>query len=159
MSQGNSKVTSIESLERFHKAMIHFSEEGLSSLEKIRCEALRRIQYIETQLPAKWNAEHSKWKQKMKDAFRELNSSKTSAGRLAAEQLYRQAQSHIKKSEEKIELLKKWQKRLPMELPEYQSRLMKLKTFLVNDFEKKTNLIKKHANTLHEYSQIDKGTK
>jgi hypothetical protein len=94
----------------------------------------------------------------MKDAFRELNSSRTSAGRLAAEQMYRQAKNHVKKSEEKIELLKKWQKRLPMELPEYQSRLLKLKTYLVNDFEKKTSLIKQHASTLHDYSQMDKGT-
>ena len=154
MSDQKAKVTSVEALEKFHKCMLTYSEESLSTLEKVRCEILRRMQQMESQLPAHWQREHDTWKVKMKDAQRERTSARTSSGRLAAEQAYRQAKSKVKNAEEKMAAVKKWNMRLNNEIPEYQTRLLKLKTFLINDFEKGTGLLKEHAATLHEYTKV-----
>lgn len=139
--------------------MLTFSEESLNSLEKVRCEILKRRQRMETQLPAQWKREYDSWKLKMKESQAQRTSSRTSSGRLAAEQMYRQAKSKVRQAEEKIGLIKKWNMRLANELPEYQTRLLKLKTFLVNDFEKASHLIKEHAETLHEYTKINRSKK
>ena len=156
---GQAKITSVESLERFYRTMLQFSEESLACLEKIRCEVIRRQQILDEKLPAKWNSELAKWKSKMKDARRDLNSSRTTTGRLEAEQLYRKAKGKVREAEEKLEKIKKWQTRLPNQLPESQARLLKLKTFLINDFEKGTHLIKSHAATLHDYTEIKESKK
>ena len=157
MSGKQAKVTSVEAMEKFHSAMLEFSQEALTCLDKVRCEVVRRQQMVEHQLPARWNAELSKWRQKLKDAQKEIRYSSTSVGRLEAEQTARISKQKIRCAEEKLEALKKWNMRLPLELPEAQSRLLKLKTFLVNDFDKATSLLNKHADKLRQYTEINKG--
>ena len=154
MSQKRAKISSIEILEKFHNQLFTLSEDTLTALDKVNTEVLKRLRYLEHDLAAKWRREHGKWKEKLRDANRELSSSRTTAGRIAAEQLKRKSKTKIRECEDKLQQISVWLKRAQNELPIPQSRLLKLKTFIVNDVDKSRNLLKEYFDKLREYTEI-----
>jgi len=154
MSQKRAKISSIETLQKFHLNLHSLSEDTLSVLDRVNNEVTKRLRYLEHDLAGKWRKEHFKWKQKLRDANREISSSRTSAGKIAAEQLKRQAKFKIRECEEKLQHISHWLKRAQNELPLPQSRLLKLKTFIVNDVDKARILLKEYFEKLREYTEI-----
>ncbi len=154
MSQKRAKISSIEILEKFHQQLFNLSEDSLTVLDRVNTEVLKRLRYLEHELAGKWRRDHTKWKEKLRDANRELSSSRTSAGRIAAEQLRRQSKMKIRECEEKLQQISTWLKRAQNELPIPQSRLLKLKTFIVNDVDKGRNRLKEYFDKLREYTEI-----
>ena len=158
MSQKKAKVSSIEVIESFHHFLSTFSEDTLSVLDSINMEVQRRLNYLENELAGKWRQEHLKWKEKYREAMKDLSVSRTSMGKISAEQQLRLAKTKIKECEDKLTKISAWVKRIPSELPLPQSRLLKLKTYIVNDVEKGRILLKEYYDTLREYTEI-KGNK
>jgi len=158
MSQKKAKVSSIEVIESFHNYLSTFSEDTLSIIDSIGTEVQRRVNYLENEVAGKLRQELLRWKEKHHDAMKELCVSRTSTGRITAEQQVRQAKAKIRECEEKMVKISEWLKRLPSELPQPKSRLLKLKTYIVNDVEKGRILLKEYFNTLKEYTEI-KGNK
>ena len=158
MSQKKAKIASIEIIESFHNHLSTFSEDTLTVLDSVNTEVQKRISYLENEVAGKWRREHSKWKEKQREAMKQLTASNTSVGRITAQQALRQAKAKVRESEEKLLTISNWLKRIPSELPLPQSRLLKLKTYIVNDVEKGRVLLKEHFNTLREYTEI-KGNK
>lgn len=154
MSQKRAKISSIEILDKFHQQLFTLSEDTLAVLDQVNTEVLKRLRYLEHELAGKWRRDHAKWKEKLRDANRELSSSRTAAGRIAAEQLRRQSKMKIRECEEKLLQISTWLKRVQNELPIPQSRLLKLKTFIVNDVDKGRVLLKEYFEKLREYTEI-----
>ena len=158
MASKNAKISSIEVLESFHLQLSVFSEETLSILDSINTEVKKRLHYLEFTVAAKWRRDHAKWKEKLREANKELSISKTPSSRIVAEQQKRQSKVKIRECEEKIQQISTWIQRLQLELPLPQSRLLKLKTFIANDIDKSRVLLKEYYSTLREYTEI-KGKK
>lgn len=154
MSQKKAKISSIEVIESFHNYLSVFSEDTLSVLDSVSTEVHKRLSYLENEVAGKWRREHSKWKEKQKEAMKQLSVSNTSAGKISAQQQLRQAKAKVRECEEKLLAINNWLKRIPSELPLPQSRLLKLKTYIVNDVEKGRNLLKEHFSSLREYTEI-----
>ncbi|MCM8527826.1 MAG: hypothetical protein NE327_14995 [Lentisphaeraceae bacterium] len=154
MADNKAKVSSIEVIESMHQFLSTFSEETLSVLDSINTEVQRRLSYLENEVAGKWRQEYEKWKEKQREAMKELSVSRTSTGKISAEQQLRQAKIKIRECEEKLAKISEWMRRIPTELPLPQSRLLKLKTYIVNDVEKGRILLKEYFNTLREYTEI-----
>lgn len=154
MADNKAKVSSIEVIESMHQFLAAFSEETLSVLDSINTEVQRRLSYLENEVAGKWRQEYEKWKEKQREAMKELSVSRTSTGKITAEQQLRQAKIKIRECEEKLAKISEWMRRIPTELPLPQSRLLKLKTYIVNDVEKGRILLKEYFNTLREYTEI-----
>lgn len=154
MSGPNAKITSIETLESFHQMLGTFSEDALAVLDSVNTEVQKRLRYLEFEVAGHWRREHQKWKDKYKEASKELSCARTPSGRLSAEQIRRTAKTKIRECETKLAAINEWLKRIPHELPLPQSRLLKLKTFIVNDVDKGRALLKEYCSTLREYTDI-----
>ena len=154
MSQKRAKISSIEVLEKFHNQLFSLSEDTMTVLDSVNTEVYKRLRFLEHELAGKWRREHLKWKEKLRDANKEISTSRTSAGKIAAEQLRRQSKVKIRECEEKLQQISLWLKRVQNELPVPQSRLLKLKTFLVNDIDKGRILLKEYFEMLREYTEI-----
>lgn len=158
MSQKKAKISSIEVIESFHNYLSVFSEDTLSVLDSVNTEVQKRLNYLEYEVAGKWRKEHLKWKEKQREAMKQLTVSNTSTGKITAQQDLRIAKTKVRECEDKLLTISNWLKRIPSELPLPQSRLLKLKTFIVNDVEKGRVLLKENFNTLREYTEI-KGNK
>ena len=151
------KVSSVQGFENFHRKLLLFSEESLSTLNSIQCEIHRRVNIIENELPVRWQHRLQEGKEDMREAQNILRSANTASRRLEAEDVKQRAKKKIRHAEEKLEMIKKWNKKLPAVLPQPQSRLLKAKTFILNDLDKGSQLIKRHLETLDDYTRSEKG--
>ncbi|MCH2209205.1 MAG: hypothetical protein MK132_25530 [Lentisphaerales bacterium] len=152
MSDHQAKVTSIETLDKFQKSTLLFTEEALCIFDSIRCEIQRYQNIINNEIPARINRTLFKWEEILKEAKIELSSARTQSGKVAAEQKIRLAKSKIKLAEEDKQKIRKWQMKLPALLPTPVSILTKGKTFLVNDITKAATALQKYVHILEEYS-------
>jgi hypothetical protein len=156
MADKNAKISSIESIEQFHQNILTFTEESLSLLDSVKCEVQRYLHIIESEIPARIRRDISKWEHYQKEAKQEMNASRTSSGRIASEQKYRQASTQLRKAQDQLEKIKKNIQQLPALLPTPRSTLVKSKTFLVNDMSKAVHLLKHYLNILDDYKQTGK---
>lgn len=156
MSGQNAKISSIETLESFVVSLAQFTEDSTSALDSFNMEIQRRVSYLEFDLKNHWRKELERGRELLRDGDRQLYAATTPSGRLLAEQLRRNGKEKIKLSELKLIKINEWVRLLNQELPIYQSRLLKLKTFIVNDLDKGKNLLKEHCSTLQKYAEIGK---
>ncbi len=156
MSGQHAKVSSIETLESFAVNLSQFADESTSLLDSLNTEMQRRVNYLQFDLKNHWKRELEKGREKLSEGDRNLRTATTPSGRLIAEQIRREAKDKIKVSEYKLLKINEWLRTLNHELPIYQSRLLKLKTFIVNDLDKGKFLLKEYCQILQKYTEIGK---
>ena len=159
MAGRKAKVSSLTLLEMFHMHLVKFSEDTVTSLDSFNIQINKRLRMIDEKIAGKWRANLSKWEDIYREAQISLKKSSTSTGRMESEQKAREAKRKIRECEEKLIKIKEWQQKIQNELPLPKSRLLKLKTFIINDLEKSKNLLKDHIRTLQEYTDLKGGGK
>jgi hypothetical protein len=153
MADNKAHVSSVDAIENFREHLAIFNENTTSLLDKVQCELTRLNQLIEIELPARARMLLHKWEERQKMARFELSSGRTAAGRLAAEQQLRIATGKVRELNDKILIMKKWQKELPAVLPAQVNTLVKFKTFMINDAQRATALLKRFTIILDEYNE------
>jgi len=143
----------IEELEHFRQQLLVFNEESLSSLQAVHSETSKRRHFVEYELPAKLRHEMAQWEKKLEQANHEISSS-SKVAQVAAIQIKRTALNNISELEGRLQVVKKWRQQLGQLLAEPESRLLKLKTFLVNDMDKAVGLLNEQQQILDEYTRI-----
>ena len=143
----------IEELERFRQQLLVFNEESLSSLQTVHSEVSKRRHFLEYELPAKLRHELTHWENKLEQANHEITSS-SKVAQVAAMQCKRLALNKIAELEERLLMVKKWRQQLGQLLAEPEARLLKLKTFLINDMAKASAHLNEQQHILDEYTRI-----
>jgi len=98
-----------------------------------------------------------RWSEILKDAQREMRAATTTAGRSDAQQRVRQAKLRIAEAEQKIEVLKKWEKKFPMVTAEPVARLLKAKTWINSNGPQAAGELLEMSRALRDYLDIGKG--
>jgi len=156
-------VTSLDAMRDFRAALIGFREETISSLDAMRQEVHKAIDWLE----------HDRgvyWRERVRKGFDDI-----SAARIALENCRRRGvaghkpscieeQAALKKAkdrlataQEKVELVRRWSQKVREEADEFRARVGQLSRCIENDLPQAVALLERMLAALEEYADLRTG--
>jgi hypothetical protein len=150
------KVTSIDALEAFRANLIVFLTAAHRSVDEVRDEVRRTRQWIQTDQRVHWEGQARKWRRALAQAEQELISAKLSALRDSTtmqENAVLKAKRALSEAEEKLRVVKIWNRDFDGRSDPLIKRLESLRQFLDFDMPKAISYLVQAQRTLEAYAE------
>jgi len=156
------KVTSVDALENFRASLILFLSKAKPALEEVMHEVVRTRLWIENEKRTFWEREIKTRRRKLEQAQAELFSariSKLQEASAAQQMAVHHAQNAINAAEEKMRMLKKWNRELENRADPLVKQLEQLHGFLMNDMGRAVAFLAEAVKILQSYAEVSIGTR
>ena len=157
MSGKKANLSSLDSLDKFQKNLLVFNEEILLSLSRVRREVAKRREMLEEKLPLRLTQEMKRCEQELSQAKQDIRNATTRTRKEEAALAKRRVDQKKRDLIDQMERVRRWKIKLPALVDKPGARLLKLKSFVVSDMSQAAELLKKHSETLDDYTRIQKG--
>jgi hypothetical protein len=157
MAEQQAKVRSVDAIEAFRSQLILFLSKAKPALEEVTGEVTRTRLWVENDQKSYWQREMKKRKQKLDQAQSELFSARLSRIEKpsAAQQMaVHRAQGAIREAEEKLRVLKKWERELEARTEPMVKLVEQLHGYLTTDMGKAVALLGEIVKTLQAYAEM-----
>jgi hypothetical protein len=151
------KVTSLEAIESFRAKLIVYRDKAARVLDEVGDEVTRTRLWLETDRPAHWQNQIRQRTRELEQAQQELFSAQLSGmreasyGQQAAVQKCRHA---IRDAEEKLKLVKQWQRQFDQRVETSARQVEKLRHVLTHDLGMAVAWLNEMTKTLSAYAEL-----
>src|SRR5262249_34746544 len=156
------KVTSVDALENFRASLILFLSKAKPALEEVMHEVVRTRLWIENEQRTFWEREIKTRRRKLEQAQAELFSariSKLQEASAAQQMAVHHAQNAINAAEEKMRMLKKWNRELENRADPLVKQIEQLHGFLMNESGRADAFLAEAVKILQSYAEVSIGTR
>src|SRR5215468_7273723 len=156
MSQG-ARVTSVEALEAFRSTLIVYLSKARPTLEEVSADVMRLKLWLENDQRMYWEGQVKRRQKELERVQAELFSARIAILNEAssAQQLaYHRARRSLDEAENKLRMVKRWNKEYDGRSQPLLKQMEKLHSFLANDLVKAINHLGEAAQTLHDYAGL-----
>jgi chromosome segregation ATPase len=150
-------VTSVEAIEAFRSNLIVYSSKARPTLEEVSADVSQIRMWLESDVRIRWQNEVKRRFKKLEEAQNALFSAEisnlrdaTTAERLAVNK----AKRALEEAEEKLKLVKKWEREFSHRVEPLAKQLEKLHTVLSNTVPEAISHLTEIARALHAYAEI-----
>src|SRR5438445_6135869 len=151
------QVTSVEAIEAFRSCLILFLSKARPTLEEVMNEVVRTRSWLQTDQRVHWEKEIKKKRRDLEQAQAELFSARisnlTEASALQQMAVH-SAQGAVQFAEDKLRLLKKWQRELDNRSEPLLRMVEQLHGFLSTDMVRATAFLTEMIKTLQAYAEV-----
>jgi hypothetical protein len=133
------QVTSVEAIEAFRASLIIYLGKARASLEEISAEVIRTRAWVQTDQRRKWTQELQLRLRRLEDARNELFSARLSSLQEASSlqvMAVQRAERAVREAEEKMAVLKKWDRGLSDRTDPLVKQIEQLQGFIATDMNK-----------------------
>jgi hypothetical protein len=152
---GQAKITSVEAIEMFRAALILFTSQARPALEEVSSEVLRTRLWIENDQRRFWENELRVRGKKLEQAQQELFTARLSQFQESTSlhmMTVHRAQKAVGEAEEKLKLLKKWDRELDNRTAPLLKEVEQLHNYLTGDIPKAVAYLAQIVKTLDAYA-------
>jgi predicted nucleic acid-binding Zn-ribbon protein len=156
------KVTSVDALENFRASLILFLSKAKPALEEVMHEVVRTRLWIEGEQRSHWERELKTRRRKLEQAQAELFSariSKIQEASAAQQMAVQHATRAIHAAEEKMRVLKKWNRELENRADPLVKQIEQLHGFLTNEMVRAMAFLAEAVKILQSYAEVSIGTR
>ncbi|HEV8491718.1 MAG TPA: hypothetical protein VGR76_05580 [Candidatus Angelobacter sp.] len=156
MAQG-ARVSSVEALEAFRATLIVYLSKARPTLEEVSAEVMRIKSWLENDQRMFWEAQAKRRLKALEQAQADLFSARISNLReeTSAEQVaYHRARRALDEAEDKLRVVKRWNREFDSRAQPLVKQMEKLHTFLAHDLMLAINYLGETAETLHAYAGL-----
>jgi hypothetical protein len=156
------KVTSVDALENFRASLILFLSKAKPALEEVMHEVVRTRLWIENDQRTFWEREIKTRRRKLEQAQAELFSariSKLQEASAAQQMAVQHATRAIHAAEEKMRMLKKWNRELENRADPLVKQIEQLHGYLMNDMGRAVAFLAEAVKILQSYAEVSIGTR
>ncbi|HXU76213.1 MAG TPA: hypothetical protein VN794_06565 [Methylomirabilota bacterium] len=156
MAQG-ARVSSVEALEAFRATLIVYLSKARPTLEEVSAEVMRIKLWLENDQRMFWEAQAKRRLKALEQAQADLFSARISNLReeTSAEQVaYHRARRALDEAEDKLRVVKRWNREFDSRAQPLVKQMEKLHTFLAHDLMLAINYLGETAETLHAYAGL-----
>ena len=156
------KVTSVDALENFRASLILFLSKAKPALEEVMHEVVRTRLWIENEQRTFWEREIKTRRRKLEQAQAELfsaNISKIQKATAAQQMAVHRAQNAVNAAEEKMRMLKKWNRELQNRADPLVKQIEQLHGFLTSDMGRAVAFLAEAVKILQSYAEVSIGTR
>jgi hypothetical protein len=151
------KVTSIEALEAFRSAIIIYLSKARPALDEVGGDVMRTRMWLEDEQRTHWENQHRRRARALQEAQAALFSSRLSTFRdaSAAEQMaVHRAKRAFDEAEDKLRIIKKWNRDFENRVGPLLKQTEKLQTVLAHDMTQAIAFLTRAIDALHAYAGI-----
>jgi hypothetical protein len=152
---GQAQIRSVEAIEAFRAALILFTSQARPALEEISSEVLRTRLWLENDQRRFWEAELRNQNKKLEQAQQELLTARLSAFQETTslhQMAVHRTRRAVQYAEEKLKLLKKWDRDLENRAAPLLKEVEQLHTFLTVEMPKAVAHLAQVVKTLDAYA-------
>ncbi len=156
------KVTSVDALENFRASLILFLSKAKPALEEVMHEVVRTRLWIEGEQRSHWEREIKTRRRKLEQAQAELFSariSKMQEASAAQQMAVQHAMRAIHAAEEKMRMLKKWNRELENRADPMVKQIEQLHGFLTSEMTRAVAFLAETVKILQSYAEVSIGTR
>ena len=157
MSDSQAKVRSIASIEAFRSALLLFLSKAKPTLEEVTSEVTRTRQWVQHDQRNHWQKEMKSRGRELERAQGELFSARLSkiAQASAAQQLaVHRAHHAVREAEDKLRVLKKWDRELQNRTEPMVKQIEQLHGFLTSDMGRAVAFLGEVIKSLEAYAEV-----
>jgi len=151
------QVSSLDALEAFRSHLIIYVSKARPALEEVTAEVIRTRSWLETEQRTHWENQVRRRRKEMEAAQEALFGARISNLRKesAAEQMaFHRARRAVDEAEEKLRVLKRWNREFESRVQPLLKQTDKLHTLLSNDMNKAVASLTETINILAAYAEI-----
>jgi hypothetical protein len=151
------QVTSVEAIEAFRASLIVYLGKARAALEEISAEVVRTRAWVQTDQRRKWTQELQLRLRRLEDARNELFSARLSSLQEASAlqvMAVQRAERAVREAEEKIAVLKKWDRGLSDRTDPLVKQIEQLHGFIATDMAKAVVHLAQVVKTLDAYAAV-----
>lgn len=153
----SAKVTSLEAIESFRAKLIVYREKAARVLDEVSDEVTRTRLWLETERPAHWQNQIRQLTRELEAAQQELFSAQLSGLRDASyvqQATVQKARRAIRAGEEKVKLVKQWQRQFDHRVEAPARQVEKLRHLLSHDLGLAVAWLNEMTRTLSAYADL-----
>jgi predicted transcriptional regulator len=157
MSDSQAKVRSVASIEAFRSALVLFLSKARPTLEEVTSEVTRTRQWVQNDQRGNWQKEMKARGRELERAQGELFSarlSKISQASAAQQMAVHRAQRSVREAEDKLRVLKKWDRELQNRTEPMVKQIEQLHGFLTADMARAVAFLGEVIKTLEAYAEV-----
>lgn len=150
------KVTSLDALEQFRSALIVFLTDAHRSVDEVGDAIRHTRQWVQHDQRMHWEAQRRKWQQKLDQATQELMSARLSSLRDSTtmqENAVRKAKEALAEAEDKLRVLKHWNRNFDNAVDPLAKGLESLRYLLDHELPKGVSYLLQAQKTLEAYAE------
>lgn len=151
------KVTSVDALAAFRSSLVQYLTSAGSAVDEVRDEVRRTRIWIQHDQRSYWEGKMKRLRKQLEQAEAELFTSRLSAmtSQSAARQMaVTRLRRQVRETEEKLKLLKKWNRNYDSLVEPLTKKLDGLQQILANDMPKAVAYLRQAEESLDAYTRI-----
>src|SRR2546423_1609464 len=151
------QVTSVEAIEAFRSCLILFLTKARPTLEEVMNEVIRTRNWIQNDQRLHWEKELKRKRRDLEQAQAELFSarlSKLSEASALQQMAVQRAQRAVQQADDKLRLLKKWDRELENRSEPLLKLVEQLHGYLSTDMVRATAFLTEMIKTLQAYAEV-----
>src|SRR5947207_7746569 len=151
------QVTSVEAIEAFRSCLILFLSKARPALEEVMNEVVRTRAWLQTDQRVHWEKENKVKRRELEQAQAELFSARVSNLQEASalqQMAVQRAQRAVQHAEDKLRLLKKWERELDNRSEPLLKLVEQLHGFLSTDMVRAVAFLTEMIKTLQAYAEV-----
>jgi hypothetical protein len=151
------RVTSVEAIEAFRARLLVYLSKARPTLEEVSNEVMRTRQWLQSDQRRHWENELRGRAKKLERAQAELfaaAASKLQQASTVQQMAVRKAQAAFREAEEKLSLLKKWDRELENRSEPLLKLTDQLHDFLVTEMPRAVNYLNQVLKSLEAYAEV-----
>lgn len=156
----NAKVTSLETIEAFRARLIIYRDKAGRVLDEVAEEVLRTRVWLQSERITHWEGQIRRKQKELELRQQELFSAQLSGMRDASfvqQQAVQKARRAVQESEDKLRLVKTWNRQYDQRVEPLGKQVEKLRHNLSHDLTQGIAYLDQVIKTLAEYSEISEG--
>ena len=153
----SAKVTSLEAVESFRARLIIYRDKAARVLDEVSDEVTRTRVWLESERPSFWQAQIRRLTRELQQAQQELFSAQLSGLRdasYAQQASVQKARRAISGAEEKLKLVKQWQRQFDQRVESPARQVEKLRHLLGHDLGLAVAWLNEMTKTLGAYADL-----
>ena len=154
------KVTSVEAIEAFRSALVIYLSKARPALEEMAGEVAYAKQWLQNDQRRKWEGEMKMRSKKLERAQAELFSvsmSKIQEASSAQQLLVRRAKQAVDEAQEKLAMLKKWDRELENRSAPLVKQVDQFQSFVTSEMPKAIAYLNNVIRSLEAYAEVRMG--
>ena len=154
------KVTSLEAIENFRARLLVYRDKAARVLDETSDEVIRARVWVESERPTHWQGQIRRLTRDLEQAQQELFSAQLSGLRdasFAQQSAVQKARRAIHDAEDKLKLVKQWQRQFEQRVASPARQVEKLRHLLGHDLGLAVAWLNEMTNTLTAYAELSPG--
>ncbi len=154
---GQAQITSVEAIEAFRSQLVVYLAQMRPALDEITSEVLRTRGWLEDDRKRYWLQELRTRSRKLEDARQELfaaTMSQTGGGTSLQQMAMQRAQREVRRVEDKLVVVKKWDRELDNKTAPLVKQMEQLHGFLTVEMERAVAYLDQALTALAAYQEV-----